>query len=581
VLGNITLVYPLERLYNPTFHRSWEKTLDRIRLTSPGDLEEMDALIRKLERNYEISGIAKVSRSLGTYPDEYASRIRSLKSGLCDTIRSKFGSLHRQVSDLIGDTDDVSEFEDQRKRFDEAIVIFRMLRAFFSRWRLDTKEYHIPGNGTDFSYELKSLAYNLAKKRMNMMREYSSMKKMSDYSSKIKVLDEVSSEVSKLFDWYRSSYLNVGGDNASWTGDGGLEHPWISVDLLDEDPDIAPLERFRRVPSRQELADIQRLFDRFVDFYRRHDLVGLDEIGALSDYAMFRDYAANFSLYSDDAEERLKAGLMDQMLTLHKVLRDAKERINLKEHTELMFGNSFAMYFAPIDEIYSILQDGFICSEHSIHHRVSGRHYDNLLFSLDSDIKEGDIGFIFPMTKVADGHKFYQVSYNPLVKEGLSESNTHLHVYSHHPGKPVKIDIRLGIFVAPKNRMVSYRVDGELVRETCEQYFTRFFRSLASTENGWFDPQRLHNWLSRHCIFYDDTTREELLNMLRNKHFVSIINNFTNMKYDNLALAQIPGRLRPTGNYVTHLFESMPEEKLKELGSDTFNLTLFEWERKE
>jgi hypothetical protein len=187
------------------------------------------------------------------------------------------------------------------------------------------------------------------------------MKKMSDYSSKIKVLDEVSSEVSKLFDWYRSSYLNIGGSNESWTGDGGLEHPWISVDLLDEDPDIAPLERFRRVPSRQELADIQRLFDRFVDFYRRHDLVGLDEIGALSDYAMFRDYAANFSLYSDDAEERLKAGLMDQMLTLHKVLRDAKERINLKEHTELMFGNSFAMYFAPIDEIYSILQDGFIC----------------------------------------------------------------------------------------------------------------------------------------------------------------------------------------------------------------------------
>ena len=63
MLGNITLVYPLERLYNSTFQKSWDKTLDRIRLTSPGDLEEMDVLVRKLERYYEISGIRKLSTS--------------------------------------------------------------------------------------------------------------------------------------------------------------------------------------------------------------------------------------------------------------------------------------------------------------------------------------------------------------------------------------------------------------------------------------------------------------------------------------------------------------------------------------
>ena len=580
MLGNITLVYPLERLYNSTFQKSWEKTLDRIRLTSPGDLEEMDKLIRKLERYYEISGIRKLSTSLGTYPDEYATRIKSLKSDLCSCIAEKYRRMSRQVSDLVGDPDDLSDYEKQRKKFDEAIALFRMLRAFFSRWRLDTSMYRSAGDRFDFKQDLKELAYRLARKRMLLMKEHASMKQVLDYRQKTKVLDEISEEVSKLFSWYHSNYLNVDGKNALWSGIENKDNSWMVVDFLDDDLCVAPLEKFRKVPSDAEMADIERLFNHFVDFYRRHELVELNEIGTLSDYARFKEYAANFSLYSDDADERLKAGLMEQMLILHRVLRDAKERVSLKRHTEEMFENSFAMYFAPVDEIYEILQRGKICSEHSIHHKYSGRHYDNLIFSTDCNINDGDIGFVFPMTKVLDGHKFYQISYNPLVKRGISESNTILHVFSKNPTDTVQIDIRKGIFVAPKNKIVKYRQGSKIIKETCEQYFKRFFTALAGRGADWFDSSRLQNWLSRHCIFYDDETREELLNMLRNKYFVSIINNFTNKLYDNLALAQVPGSLKPSNSYTTHRFKHIPEESLKKLPSDTFNVTLFEWERK-
>lgn len=579
MLGNITLVYPLERLYSSTFQKSWDKTLDKIRLTSPGDLEEMDRHIRKLERYYEISGIKKLSTSLGTYPDEYASKIKSLRGDLCELVSTKFRKIAQQVSDLIGDPDDISDYGRQKRRFDEAIALFRMLRAFFSRWRLDTSVYRSAGDRHDFRKELKDLAYSLARKRMLLMKEHTSMKKVLEYEQKTNVLDEISAEVSKLFDWYHSAYLNVDGKNPLWSGSEDDGNHWMVVDFLDDDFGITPLEKFRRVPSDEEMADIQRLFGRFVEFYRKHDLVELNEIGALSDYLRFKEYAANFSLYSDDAEERLKAGLMEQMLILHRVMRDAKERVSLKRNTEMMLGNSFAMYFAPVDEIYSILQRGYICSEHSIHNKYSGRHYDNLVFSTECDIKEGDIGFIFPMTKVLEDHKFYQVSYNPLVKQGLSEANTFLHIFSKRPAEPVRIDIRRGIFVAPKNKIVCYRVDGKLVKETCEQYFKRFFAVLANKGAEWFDPSRLQNWLSRHCVFYDDETRDELLNMLRNKYFVSIINNFTNKRYDNLALAQTPGRLKTSHNYVTRRFKQIPEEQLKQLPSDTFNVTLFEWEK--
>ena len=577
------MVQPLERLYNSTFQRGWDKTIDRIRLTSPGELEEMDKHIRKLEGLYEMSGIRKLSTALGTYPDEYASRIRSLRADLCETIGRKFRGVSKQISDLVGDHESISDFERDRKRFDEAITLFRMMRAFYKRWKLYADDYRYAGERFDFSFALKEQAYKLARKRMLLMGEYTSMKKVVDYRQKLGVLDEISGEVSKLSDWYRTNYLNVGKDSSAWTGTDEPEDsaPWMPVDFLDYDPDIAPLERFRKVPTDAELDDINKMFGRFIDFYRRHELVDVSEVGFLSDYARFQEYSANFSLYSEDAGERLKAGLMEQMLTLHKVLRDAKERVNLKRHTEKMFGNSFGMYFASIDEVYRILQQGSISSEHSVHHKYSKNRYDSIVFNVDSDIKDGDIGFIFPLTKLLDGHRFYQVSYNPLVKEGLSESNTYLHLFGHHPNKPLKIDIRTGVFIAPKNKVVRYTMDGKVVRETSEQYFKRFFATLANCGSDWFERDRLQNWLSRHCIFYDDTARVELLNMLRDKSFVSIINKFTNKSYDNLALAQVPGALKPSEYYVSHKFDHIPQDKKEVLGSDTFNLTLFEWERKQ
>ncbi|MBN1544451.1 hypothetical protein JW898_03235 [Candidatus Woesearchaeota archaeon] len=579
----MTLVQPLERLYSSTFQRSWDKTMGRVRLTSPGELEEMDRHIRKLEGLYEMSGIRKLSTALGTYPDEYASRIRSMRADLCETIGRKFRGVSRQVSDLVGDHESVSDFEKERRRFDEALALFRMLRAFYKRWKLYADDYRYAGERFDFSFALKELSYRLARKRMLLMGEYASMKKVVDYRQKLGVLDEISGEVSKLSGWYRMNYLNVGGDGSAWAGASDQEDAarWMPVDFLDYDPDIAPLERFRKVPTDAELGDINKMFERFVDFYRRHELVDACEVGFLSDYVRFNEYSANFSLYSEDAGERLKAGLMEQMLTLHKVARDAKERVNLKRHTERMFGNSFGMYFASIDDVYRILQQGSICSEHSVHHKYSGNRHDSIVFNVDSDIKDGDMGFIFPLTKLLDGHRFYQVSYNPLVKDGLSESNTYLHLFGHHPKRPLKIDIRTGVFIAPRNKVVRYTMDGRVVRESSEQYFRRFFATLANCGSDWFERSRLNNWLSRHCIFYDDTTRVELLNMLRDKSFVSIINRFTNKSYDNLALAQVPGTLKPSEYYVTHRFEHLPQEKREVLGSDTFNVTLFEWERKQ
>jgi hypothetical protein len=489
----------LEKLYNSTFQKQWDRALERVKMLSPGDLEEMEIQIKKLERYYEMSGVRKLSTSLGTYPDEYSSKINILKSDMCEIISRRFRNMAQKISDLVGDTGELYDFEDDRRNFDEALVLFRMLRAFFRRWKLDTDKYHYTGESFDYSYALKELAYKLAKKRMLLMREHSSMQKVVDYKQKIQVLDEVSSEVSKLFDWYKWNYLNIDGLNSQWSGSESDGSRWMIVDFIEDDLDIAPLERFRNVPTAAELRDIQKMFDRFVDFYRKNDLVEINELGALSDYALFKEYAANFSLYSDDAEERMKAGLMEQMLFLHKVLHDAKERVELKSRTEEILENSFAMYFAPVDEIYSILKQGFICSEHSVHHRYSGNQYDNLVFHIDADIKDGDIGFIFPLTKVVDEHKFYQVSYNPLVKEALSESNTFLHVFSNHHSKPLKIDITRGVFVAPRDKIVKYAVDGQVVKESSEQYFRRFFATLANQESDWFDPSRLQNWLSRHC----------------------------------------------------------------------------------
>jgi hypothetical protein len=580
LLGNITLVYPLEQLYNTSFQRRWDRILDKLRLTAPSELEVVAEQIKELERCYELSGMRKMSLALGTYPDDYASKIKSLRSDLCELIARKFRSVSGQVSDMIGDPDSVSDFERERKRFGDALTLFRMLNAFYKRWRLDTPEYRYAGERFDFSFAMKDLANRLARKQTLLMKEYSSMRKIVDYSQKIKVLDEISSEVEKLFGWYRLNYLNLDGRNPSWTGSESQDSvPWLPINFLYEDFCIAPLERFRRVPAGQELGDIQKVFDRFVEFYREHELVKLDELGVLGDYVKFRDYAANFSLYSEDAEERLKAGLMEQMLNLHKVLRDAKERVNLKRHAERLLENSFAMCFGSIDEIYKTLLNGKISPSDSLKSVFSGSFHDCLVFSIDADIKEGDIGFVFPVTKLLAGNLFCQLSE---VQRGsvLSESGSQLYVFSKDPQLPLEIDIRNGIFIAPKDKIVTYHINGKVVKESCEQYFRKFFTRLAAQNSGWFESSRLNNWLSRHCIFYDNSSRQELLNMLRDKSFVSVINKFTNRKYDNLALAQHPGTLKPSNFYVTHKFDNVSNDIKEVLPADTFNLTLFEWEPK-
>jgi hypothetical protein len=571
----------LERLYNTSFQKQWERALAKLKYISSSDLEELDQQLRKLERYYDMSGMRKMSTALGTYPDDYAYKIKSLRSDLSESIARKFRNIASQVSDLVGEPEDMTDFDKERKRFDDALVQFRMLNAFFKRWKLHTPEYRYAGERFDFTYAMKELAHRLAKKRTVLMKEHTVRSKIGDYSQKTRVLEDISTEVGKLFSWYKESYLNVDGKNPGWIGSDSLEdaNDWMLVDFLDEDSGMAPLERFRRVPQKKELDDIQRLFDRFVEFYRQHELVDMNEIGTISDYAKFRDYAANFSLYSEDANERLKAGLMEQMLLLHKVLRDAKERIGLKHHTERLLESSFAMYFAPIDEMYKILQRGYISSDTSIHAAFSGNDHDSLMFHVDADIKDGDIGFIFPLSKLVSDKLFCQLADNPSAERGLSESNTRLLVFSKSHDVPLKVDIRQGIFIAPRDKLVRYRVEGKPVRESCEDYFRRFFTVLANRNNEWFDGTKLNNWLSRHCIFYDDQSRQELLNMLRNKSFVSVINKFTNKRYDNLALSQVPGTLKPSGHYMTQRLELTQDQK-ELLKSDTFNLTLFEWEPK-
>ncbi|MBI5880870.1 hypothetical protein HZB90_01940, partial [archaeon] len=165
MLGNITLVYPLEQLYNTSFQRRWDRILDKLRLTAPSELEAVADQIKELERCYELSGMRKMSLALGTYPDDYASRVKSLRADLCESIARKFRSVSNQVSDMIGDPDSVSDFERERKRFGDALTLFRMLNAFYKRWRLSTPEYRYAGERFDFNFAMKELANRLARKQ--------------------------------------------------------------------------------------------------------------------------------------------------------------------------------------------------------------------------------------------------------------------------------------------------------------------------------------------------------------------------------------------------------------------------------
>jgi len=560
LLGNITLVQPVERLYNSTFRRKWDKTIKRIKMISPADLEEMDSEVSKLERYYEMSGMRKISVSLGTYPDDFASKIKVFRSNMSDTISSRFNSMFRKISDLIGDACSVSDFDRERKRFDEALVMFRMMRAFFRRWKLDTDQY--AGRGTDFKASIADLSYRLAKKRMLLMKEHKYMSDSVVQRQKTDSLQDISCEVSKLLSWYKGNYLNVDSKNKAWIGSGS-DDVWMAVQFIDEDTDAIPLERFRNTPSRDEVSVVSGLFDRFVKFYMENEIISGEDSGVVYDYDMFKEYAAKFSSDSDDADVRLKSGFIGQMTVLHKVLNDAKDRIASKSSADAMVSGSFATYFAPVDEIYQILKDGRISSEYSIHNRISGNKHGTLMFNISSDIQDGDIGFVFPLSKLVDGHRFY------MSKDG---SGKQMHLFSKTPEKPLKIDVRLGVFVAPKGRTVRYKMGDSIIDESSEDYFRKLFLTLAASGSSWFEADRAHNWLSRHCIFYDDASRQELLNMLHDSSFVSIMNDFTNSKYDNLALSPVAGTIKPSNYYVTHTLAD---------GKSAFNVTLFEWERTE
>ncbi|MFH1064761.1 MAG: hypothetical protein V1729_06770 [Candidatus Woesearchaeota archaeon] len=569
MLGNITLVYPLERLYSSTFQKKWDRTLEKVRLISPGDLEEMDEQVKKLERYYDLSGMSKLSRSLGTYPDAYSSKINVLKSNVKQTIAEKFSKISKNLYDLIGDYESLHDFEQDRKDFDEALVKFRMLRAFYRRWKMDGPEYLQYGS-KDYKMILKELAFRLARKRMLLMKEHGSMQDILDYRKRLKALDAIDVEVSKLLGWYGEEYLNIDGTNPSWIGaDVESGESWMQVTFIDDDNGIAPLERLRKVPSPSEVDEVRALLDRFVMFYSKNDILDISEVGVLSDYLRFRNYAANFSLDSDDSDERLKAGLMAHISNIHDVLRDAEERIKLKTGEESLFENSFVMYSAPVDEIHAILQRGFISAEHAIQNKLKDGGHGNLTFRVGADIVEGDVGFIFPLTKVLEGHRFHVVN--------ASDSESYLHVFSKAPDVPLQIDIRKGIFIAPKNNILRYRAGSQLVRESSEQYFRRFFSVLSNQGSGWFESDRLSNWLSRHCMFYDDRSRKELVSMLRNKSFVSVMNRFTNKMYDNLALSPVDGVLVPTNYYVPHAFDELPQSRRALLPPGPVNVTLFEW----
>ena len=48
---------------------------------------------------------------------------------MCETISTKVRNMSNKVSDLIGDHEVLEDFDNDKDRFDEALAVFRMLRA--------------------------------------------------------------------------------------------------------------------------------------------------------------------------------------------------------------------------------------------------------------------------------------------------------------------------------------------------------------------------------------------------------------------------------------------------------------------
>lgn len=553
MINNILgLVQPLEKRFKGVFEKKWGRGISKIRSLSPGDLECMDSEIKKLELLYEISGI-KSTKSAGQ--NDYLYTLQRLKADQADIILKKFKITIDKIDLLLGNPTKVKDAEIEAKRFDEALSQFSLLKALYHRWSLHSNKHRSVNEDYDYNEQLKHVAVRLAKKRKLLMEEKLKRKQIIAYQNKTKILGEIADEMSNVSAWYERNYLNVEGKNPLWSPQGAVGVP---VDYIDSSDHVAPLELLKKVPSRTEIEHVQFNLRKFIDHYFKNSMIDLKELEILEDYERLLEYSASFDINSEDSEHRLKTVLFDKLLEVHRVLNDARSRSELKSVKDEEFNSSFAMYFAPVEEVYRILRRGYISSDDAVKSTESG---SGLVLDLNAEIKSGDMGFIFPVTRICKDLKFTQLS---------SEDSDELHLFT-KDGSSVKIDVRDGFFVAPKNRPVEYSADGKKIKETCEKYFVRFFSSLGNSAE-WFDGDRAKGWHDRHCFFYTDKERKDLLGLLKKKDFASVFSNFSRKSRDDLSLSQLPGTLSPTDSVATVSFS-------EGVVTRPLTVTLFEWKQ--
>ncbi len=540
------------------FQKRWDHLVSKIEKLDPDALEEFENILSKLNRLYASSSAKVISKHF-RIQDEYLPKLEQLHHELALRIDKKFMQIHKETLEIIGDPDTIKDIEKEHSLLQEATDRLRLLAGFHHRWK---HRYH-----TDRLGELRILRDRVARKHTTIMHKRSEHKKVATYKEKLNVLETLKQEADRVYDWYCSTYLNLDSNNRLWHG---KELPkgvsWIPVEFFDT-PTIAPLEPFRKIPHEKEIKEMEKLFAKFLDFYMKHDILTTDDRERISEYESFLTYSEKFSLDSEDPEDRLKAALLAQLSTFHTVMKDAKARHEKKQKHENTFELSFAAYFAPIDEIYKILLRGHISSEDSIKTQANGLEKGTVL-DLFPHIHHGDIGFIFPVTKIASKHLFTQLR---------DKDKNELHIYNKDPEQHVKIDIRDGVFIAPKDKTVSYILNDSRVEESYEIYFHKFFYHLKNNPHEWFDPSRTEGWLRRHCMFYTDEQRKHLLQLLESKSFVSLINRFTNRQYDNLAFHHLPGTISPTEHH--KFYEFNDHENVSSISK--MALTLFEWKKDE
>ncbi|HII71958.1 TPA: hypothetical protein HA265_04355 [Candidatus Woesearchaeota archaeon] len=564
--------YPLQHLLQPytvinrhiAFLRKWERLLGKIENLKVDSLEEYDDLLARMDQIYKSSSTRILQKYLNA-EDEYQPKLKQLKEELCRRVDSRFNLMQAHALSLINESDEVSDVFREKKDFEEAIETFNLLDAFHKRW----KEY--THDCKDRESEITRLREVLAKRHSLILNEWKKVVSIRDYQRKLGILGKIDEEMSRLNGWYRTEYLNLDGKNKNWYAKEDervcVELPedtdWVAVDLRRSDSSLVPLEHLKRLPSKKEIADMEDLFAKFLDFYVKEGIITPQEKHQLRYYDTFETVATAHSLDSEDSDERLKAALINQIGEFHTLINDAKSRHDFKKNHEKLLDLSFASYFAPLDEIYSILSTGHINSDLSLATKTSGLE-TGIPLRLSPNIEHGDAGFIFPVTKVLSKHLFVQLN---------SQEGPEVHIYNKaNPQKPVKIDIRDGVFIAPSDKMLKYTIKDQDYHESYESYFRKFFNHLSKNPPEWFDPARAEGWLSRHCIFYTDEQRQQLLKLLENKVFVSVINRFTNRKLDNLAFYQAPGSLAPSGYHRIYRLPGPDSEKAKDRA-----VTLFEW----